>query len=219
MPKGKTPPPARPTKPLPSQQRSQQSLERLLDAVEELLRKKDFDQISVTEIVRRAKSSVGVFYSRFEDKTEILFAVERREVETYIELAEQVLDPAHWREVPLAEIVERTVGVVVEHFRRRRHIARAVASCAAVQQKKLHTWSPFRDALVKAVTRIVADRPDEIRHPDATLAIQASLGMLFAFLDRLAVSEETPYGGLTLDDPRLEGEMARLLVRYSGLDR
>lgn len=218
MPKGQTPPPARLAKPQPSQQRSQQSLQRLLDAVEELLLKKDFDEISVTEIVRRAKSSVGVFYSRFEDKTEILFAVEQREVQNYIELAREVLDPDKWRDVPLAEIVRRTVGIIVEHFRRRRHIAKAVASCAIAQRKKVQTWSPFRDAVVRAVTAIIADRSDEIHHPDPALAAEASLGMLFAFLDRLAVSAETPYGGLTLDDPRLEGEMVRFVIRYSGVE-
>lgn len=221
MPKGRAPATdveaVRTGKPEPSQQRSQQSLERLLDAVEELLRQKDFEQISVTEIVKRAKSSVGVFYSRFADKNEILFAVERREVEKYIGVAEQILDPEKWRDVPLTEIVRNTVGVVVDHFRRRRHIARAVASSGAAQQHKIQTWSPFRDALSQGVTAIIADRSREIGHPDATLAAEASLGFLFAFLDHLAVRDKAPYGGLTLDDPRLEGELVRLIVLYAGL--
>ena len=56
----------------PQQTRSRQTLERILDATEELLRKKPFEEINVAEIVGLARSSVGSFYARFGSKEGLL---------------------------------------------------------------------------------------------------------------------------------------------------
>ena len=56
----------------PQQARSQETLHRILDAAEVLVAEKSFEDASVSEIVRRANSSVGAFYARFEDKDAVL---------------------------------------------------------------------------------------------------------------------------------------------------
>jgi len=61
----------KPTHPA-KQERSRQTLRRLLDATSTLLQNKSFDDISITEIVESADSSVGAFYARFKDKEGIL---------------------------------------------------------------------------------------------------------------------------------------------------
>ena len=53
----------------PQQARSQETLNRLLDAAEQLVAEKGFDDTPVAEVARRAGSSVGAFYSRFREKT------------------------------------------------------------------------------------------------------------------------------------------------------
>ena len=50
-------------KPAPKQERSRQTCERILAATEQLLRDHLFEQISVADIVRTAKASVGSFYA------------------------------------------------------------------------------------------------------------------------------------------------------------
>ena len=45
----------------PIQKRGQASLDRLLDATEELLLQRRFDEIPISDIVEKANSSVGVF--------------------------------------------------------------------------------------------------------------------------------------------------------------
>ena len=54
----------------PKQARSQRTLERILQAAEELVLEKGLASVSVPDIVARANSSVGGFYARFEDKNE-----------------------------------------------------------------------------------------------------------------------------------------------------
>ena len=62
----------------PRQARSQHTLDRLLDAAEALVHEKGgFDDVPIAEIVRRAESSVGSFYSRFPDKDALLQAMGR----------------------------------------------------------------------------------------------------------------------------------------------
>lgn len=64
----RTLPGAKPAKQL----RSQATLDRISDAVMELLRDKPFDQLSVAEIVEASNISTGTFYRRFDNKTALL---------------------------------------------------------------------------------------------------------------------------------------------------
>ncbi len=60
----------------PKQARSERTLQRLLDAAEVLIEEKGHAAVSIPEIARRARSSVGGFYARFRDKNELLRALE-----------------------------------------------------------------------------------------------------------------------------------------------
>ena len=56
----------------PQQARSQETLGRILDAAEALVAEKGFDDTPISEIVQRAGSSVGAFYTRFPAKDALL---------------------------------------------------------------------------------------------------------------------------------------------------
>ena len=60
------------------QARSQETLERILEAAEELVSERGFDNATVSEIVRRANSSVGAMYARFNDKDSLLVCLHER---------------------------------------------------------------------------------------------------------------------------------------------
>jgi AcrR family transcriptional regulator len=62
----------------PRQQRSSDSLERILKTAETLIRTKGYEALTVAEVVRRSNTSIGTFYARFEDKTALLHAVQER---------------------------------------------------------------------------------------------------------------------------------------------
>lgn len=64
-----------PTKPRvtpPLQERSARTLERIVEATEDLLRTKSFEQVTVRDIVRRAKCPIASFYARFKSKDDLL---------------------------------------------------------------------------------------------------------------------------------------------------
>jgi len=62
----------------PCQSRSRDSLERILKTAEALIRTKGFEALTVAEVVRRSRTSIGTFYARFQDKTSVLHAVQER---------------------------------------------------------------------------------------------------------------------------------------------
>ena len=62
----------------PQQDRSRQTLERLLDATEQIIRTRGVDAVTIPEVARAARSSVGSFYARFTSKAALLQTLHER---------------------------------------------------------------------------------------------------------------------------------------------
>lgn len=96
------------------QSRSQKTRDRLLAAGFKLLRRRDFDQLSVADIARAANCAVGSFYQRFFDKDQYFFALaEMRRAQSRGQLET-------WYDgVKLGSLVERAIerelGFVLDH--------------------------------------------------------------------------------------------------------
>ena len=56
----------------PQQSRSRETLDRILDAAEQVLAEKAFGEATLAEIMDRAGVTVGAFYRRFPDKNALL---------------------------------------------------------------------------------------------------------------------------------------------------
>ena len=75
----------------PKQDRAIRTREKLMSALERLLRTQEFENISVQDIAREAGVAVGSVYSHFKDKTaflEALLAFWREQVEAQLAIAE-----------------------------------------------------------------------------------------------------------------------------------
>ena len=111
----------------PQQVRSQETLDRILASAEELVAEKGFDDASIAEIVRRAGSSVGAFYSRFEDKHALLHALSGRFVEQAMATADEALDPTRWQGASISEILHAVVRFLVSIYREQSGLMRATS--------------------------------------------------------------------------------------------
>ena len=85
----------------PRQARTQETLERLLDAAEALLAEKRFEDVHITEIASRADTSVAAFYRRFNDKEGLLHALHERLCEEAFATADDALAEALHEELVL----------------------------------------------------------------------------------------------------------------------
>ena len=89
----------------PVQARSQETLARLLDATEELLDAHPFDAITVNDICKAARSSVGAFYTRFTDKLSLLHVLHEHVCLEFRHGADRALAPEAWQERPLDDVI------------------------------------------------------------------------------------------------------------------
>ena len=201
----------------PQQARSQQTLDRILDAAEALVAHKGFEDTSVAEIARRAGSSVGAFYTRFRDKDGLLYALYERYLEQAVATADDALDPARWRDAGVAELISAVMRFLVEIYRERSGLMRAFAlrnytdfDFRSRQERLSHYVS---DKLIA----LLLERRQEMRHPDPEQAAAFCLTMAFATIESAILFGETRSGALVLSDESLADHLIRATLAYLGV--
>lgn len=193
----------------PLQERSQQSLERILDASEQLIEERGFDALTVGEVVQRSRTSVGTFYARFNDKTALLRAVHDR-VLSRLEATFDARLQAPSSSDSLAAAVEDEVtcfmGLVVRDAPLIRvfggQVGDQVMDARAARARR-HHFEAFRTVLLK-------HRP-EIRHPDPESAIRFAFGVCSTISLSLGDVERTPDATCVAD---MGAELSRMLSGY-----
>ena len=171
----------------PRQDRSRRTLERIVDATEKLLRDKPFEEISVAEIVREARSSVGSFYARFSEKEGLLPLIYERYDRQVQRRVDRLFASQDFSALSLAELVRRFVHTTVGSFRRRVWLVRAAALFVRSHpQAVTKKMEESRAAMHLRLARAFEHRYGEIRHPNPEKAVQ--MGMFFVG----AICRQTP---------------------------
>jgi AcrR family transcriptional regulator len=200
----------------PLQDRSRRTLEKIGRAVEDLLATRSFDDISVADIARRARCSIGSFYARFASKDDLLpYLYERydADLKPRIQARAAAVD---WSTLTLRDavwlIVENTVDMYVE----RRNLLRAVALL-------VRTNPSAATPAMRGVRREATDLPaqalarfaGEIAHADPLDAARIGFFMVTAIAREKILFGEAPHASSTpLDADRLKRELARMLLAY-----
>jgi AcrR family transcriptional regulator len=198
----------------PLQARTRESLTRMLDAAEELVARKGFNDTSITEIARRAGSSVGGFYRRFRDKQGLLQAVHARFCDEARATADAALDPSRWAGAPTAEVLTEFTAFLVRIYRAREGSFRAfLISGVADETVRCRTHELFAHLHDRLCT-LLAERRTDVGHPEPDLASAVALHFVIGALNH-SVQLQPPALGLA--DARLPGELARAFLAYLGV--
>jgi AcrR family transcriptional regulator len=142
----------------PQQERSQETLDRLLDALVELLGEREFDDISVSDIARRAERTVGSFYGRFPDKEAALYALHTRHLERDRAAVATLFQPERFVAASLSETVHSLVSVVVGAYRHPRASFRAVILRSASAPEFLDQCAETARFVGDAWTRVLVSK-------------------------------------------------------------
>jgi AcrR family transcriptional regulator len=171
------------------QERSQRTLERLLDAAEVVIREKGFTDAAVADIARRADCSVGTFYRRFRDKRALLHALDERFAEEFRATMQEAVAPERWQGAPIAEILAGYLEFSLKQGRTSAALQRA----ALVMSVRDAAFAERHMRLVRELHERLRDllwaRRDEIGHQEPAVAIEFVLEQLRTLLAvRLNVS-------------------------------
>jgi len=197
------------------QERGKQTLERLLDAAEQMLDFVGLEGATVPAIAAAAGVSVGTVYKRFPDKDTLLRAVYERFYTDLLAANQFALDPAKWVDTPTIELVTTLVAGMVEGYRSRKSLIRALLLYA-----QTHTDSDFRahaeDLRLETLQHfetLLRDRRTDIGHPHPERAIRFVVA-LFGHALQDSVVSETGSRDLLSSGTETAAELAKIVVGY-----
>ena len=193
----------------PQQERSRRTLQRILDAGLHLLEHEGPDSLTVTGITKRARTSVGSFYARFQGKDDLLRYLGERSLNEALEVWAQLrggLGADEALRTSVGEIVSRLGWLYLEG-----------AGRALVLLDGIEDAVPTRHRRLEA--RIAADLRELEVGPSirADLATQVVTGILkdatvWAFQHDAGPEEDSPYP----ETATLLAELVEVLVGYLG---
>jgi AcrR family transcriptional regulator len=209
------PPPLHWVKP-PQQVRSQKTLERVLDATEEVLAERGVLELTVSEVVKRAESSVGAFYARFPDKDALLAIVHERSCGEAFATAELALNPSRWRSSEFASALTELVAFTARLCRERRGLMRAFITMAATNEAAAARRADLVTKLAGLLHAFLLTREDEIAHPNPKVAAEVAIRMIFGTLEHGSLFKEAEPREAPLLESTLSSELARAVLSYLG---
>ncbi|MBI3838081.1 MAG: TetR/AcrR family transcriptional regulator [Planctomycetia bacterium] len=200
------------------QARSQETLERILEAAEEVVAEKGFDNATVSEIVSRAKSSVGSMYARFADKDSLLVTLHQRFCEQALATTEAALDASRWEGASIAEIFSAAIPFLVHVYQLKRGLIRAFIVRASTDRQFADRGGHLGREISQRLISLLMARHDEIKHPDPALAVDFGLRMTFDTLDQATLYGDIQRTTLKFSPEQLAEELTRAFLSYLGVE-
>ncbi len=197
------------------QRRSQRTLQRILDATEELLMDTPFDRLSISDIARRANCSVGAFYGRLRDKEALLQCLDERYCCTMITSLRTACDPARWQDENLAAIVRALIDSMVVLHRAKRGLFRTLILAARTRDDAAFEERTERmNAELTHLVQLLLTRRAEIGHPQPRQAIPFAFLMALSTLREVILFGEGPARVVRHADRRLTDELTAGFLGY-----
>jgi AcrR family transcriptional regulator len=202
----------------PQQSRSRATLDRLLDATAALLAEKPFDEASVAEITRRARTSVGAFYGRFPDKESLLDCFDERFFELARASCDEFFDSPPWRAATLDGSVGQLISLLVANHRRHKGVLRALVQRGRSDSRVRARADRHNEYVLGRITLHLLSRPEPISAPRPARAVE--MAFLFAVAAiREVVLFETSCGMAAPSDEEFAAELTRAFLAYLREDR
>jgi len=199
-----------------SQARSRATRDKLVAALDRLLRDKDFESITIADLAREAGLAVGTVYRRFENKDAfipVIFELYRERLDAYTASAGRIdIDPEAGLRATLHTVIRSSWGFL----RREGHLLRAAHLYARLRPDLVGgDWQAYLDAALASARQIVDLFGKEIRVTDPDEAAQMLAYLLNTVLIERGVYPDDGAGALlTLDDDAFIAATADTLYGY-----
>lgn len=198
----------------PLQRRSQESLERLLQAGFEVLKEEGFEGFTLQEVSRRAGVSIGSIYARVPSREALIMAIyERAMAWTELEQNEFVRN-AERLDLDARERVETIVTEMAETMLLQSDVLRVFMRQAPLNPEIWARGAEKSQATAKAFETAILQHRDDLGHPEPELAIDVAFRMIYC-----TVARRITHGGKfesrrAISDKKLVRELARAVADY-----
>ncbi len=172
----------------------------------ELLRTEGLTGLTVHKVVAKAGSSVGSFYARFDGKEDLLDYLGERVWTEALERWEVALETRDWSTLSLDEVVEGSVGLLIDAQRSRSDYLKALDWASGRQND---AYERFRGELLLGLGRLLLEQRESISHPDPELAVRIGLRAILGIVDAEIRATDN-----RLDRDSLTTEARTLLLGY-----
>lgn len=196
----------------PLQERSQRTVEQILAALEDLLRDRPFDDISIAEIIAKAGVSAGSFYARFPTKNALLpVAYARYSAAAAAALAEKFSAIA-FRKLPLRQRIETLLDMIVDNFGVKKWLMRAMTLFARQRPGDVSDDAAKRSARTLELGADALSPSDNAKH--AAKAKFAAFVMTTIAREYALFAEAPLTKSIALPRKAIERELSDLIEAY-----
>lgn len=203
----------------PQQERSRESLRKLLKAATEVLGQRGVEGTTVPRIAQHAGLTPGAIYRRFRDKDALIEAAILGILERQDERLKAGMTPATAAKIPLEVFAEQIVGGLVVTYRANAPLLRALRQFTQTRAETEFVRKAARlemRSFERVVDLVLAHRKD-IRHPNPRMAVSLGMVMVVSTLMEVVVMTTRPKDWKDLvpkDDPALKRELTRAFLSY-----
>lgn len=179
-----------------TQARSRATRDKLVAALEQLLRERTFEEISMADLAKQAGLAVGTVYRRFENKEAFIPVI----FELYLHrLQERMATPEGRAEIEPDEGLRAALRVIVEKgwafAERDGHLIRAAHVYAHLRPDLVGAeWDDLLESSVAGFGQLLDFFPDEVAHTDADNAARMMTYLLNTVLTEKALYKQDGVG-------------------------
>lgn len=206
----------------PQQERSRESLQKLLRAAREVLGQHGVEGATIPRIAEHAGLTPGSVYRRFHDKEALLESAILGLLEAQ-DQASRTFTAEMAREIPLRVLSEQIINSIVVNYRARAPLIRAMRQFVDGRPSSAFNKKASR-LEVRSFERIVdlfMTHSDRIQHPSPRIAVSTALMMVISSVHELVVRHTDLARWkhlLPADDQALKRELVRAFLNYLGVE-
>jgi AcrR family transcriptional regulator len=178
----------------PKQTRSKQSFDRVIDAATQILAERGFTGLTLTQVSRQSRVSIGSIYCRVDSKEDLVRAVQARALKEMDHEFAMLVNRVRRKSLPLRALVPTMVRELALYLRRHAALLRAFMQQATYDSVVETVGKKSFQQNALDFKLILLDRQGEFRHPDpehaAAMCFTVVYGCLARFLGLGAPGED-----------------------------
>lgn len=194
---------------LPRQARSRETMDRILETLEEMLNSRSFDKITISELAKQSGTGASSIYGRFKDKSALILGVHMRLRERALSCLAQLTDPNQWADKSIAFIVESFTARAMSFYLEHRTLIRAALYLddPVVRERQASVVRTAAHQISELITPRAPHAADEINR-----AIDTSCRLFISVTYNLLMFDDVALVRSSVSEEELIGQLATIIT-------